>query len=159
MAVAENVNEPLERLARFGKSAAMKSRGERAMLSAGHEDEAVGEFFKLAFFDGAAAFRCAHLHSRGETADVLITTTGFSQERITAAVGGCQLRANVRMKARLFRCVMKLRSAINTIPIEQSHGGHSQLRADVREFFGQGSPVEKTECGCGMEFNVGGHGK
>jgi hypothetical protein len=79
------------------------------VFAAGHEDEAIGEFFKLTLFDRASAFRGTHLHSRGEAAEVLIAATGFGQEGITAAVGGCQLCADVRMDARFFRRLVELR--------------------------------------------------
>ena len=87
----------------------------------------------------------------------MIAAPGFGQERVTAAISGCQLCADVRMDARLCCGFMKLRPAINAVSIEQGHGRHSQFGADAREFFGQGSAVEKTERGCRVEFNVGEH--
>ena len=63
-------------------------------------------------------------------------------------------RADVRFDSDLFGGEVEAWSAVDTVGVEQCHGGHVKVRTHADQFLGQGSAFEKTESRAGVKFDV-----
>jgi hypothetical protein len=68
--------------------------------------------------------------------------------------GACYFGADVRLDPDLLRRQVKAGCAVDSISIEQGHGGHLEMLAHAYQFLGQGSAFEKAESGTGVKFDV-----
>ena len=68
--------------------------------------------------------------------------------------GACYFGADVRLDPDLLRRQVKAGCAVDSISIEQGHGGHLEVLAHADQFLGQGSAFEKAESGTGVKFDI-----
>lgn len=61
---------------------------------------------------------------------------------------------NMRLNTGTLGSQMEARRAINTIAVEQSHGGHVECGAGCDQVLRQSSAFEKTESGTRVKFDV-----
>jgi hypothetical protein len=60
----------------------------------------------------------------------------------------------VRLNADFVGRQVKAGCAVDSISIEQGHGGHLEMLAHADQFLGQGSAFEKAECRTGVKFDI-----
>jgi len=68
--------------------------------------------------------------------------------------GDAQFGADVSPQAEFFHKQVETRGAVDSIGIQQRHGGHVQLGAKLRHFLGDAGGLQEAESGTGMEFYV-----
>ena len=73
---------------------------------------------------------------------------------IGARQQGSDLRSNMRLELELLHGQMKARRTIYAIAIEQGHRRHLMSGAYLRQFLGDRSSFEETECRARVEFDV-----
>ena len=49
---------------------------------------------------------------------------------------------------------VKAWGTVDTVGVEQRHGGHLEVLAHANEFLGQGRAFEEAECGAGVKFYI-----
>jgi hypothetical protein len=68
--------------------------------------------------------------------------------------GAGNFRTDVGFEFELLCGHVKARSTVDTVYVEQRHGGQVELGADCGQFLGQGCAFEKAESGAGVKFDV-----
>src|SRR5581483_1758803 len=63
------------------------------------------------------------------------------------------LGSDVRLNSELLCGQMEARGAIHAVAVQQRHGRHAQLGADVHQLLWDGGPLEEAEGRAGMELD------
>jgi hypothetical protein len=132
------------------------ARSEWTVLAAGEADEAARILSDLVFGDSAFTLWRAEFHASQKAAKILVSFARLGEKGIAKACCGSDFSTNMRLQAGFLRSEMKPRRAVNTVAVKKRYCRHRVFRAGANKFFGQGSALEKTECGAGMKFDVRG---
>ena len=124
------------------------------MIAAGQTDQAARILRDLVFRHRAFTFWHAQFHACQEPAKILIAFPGFGEKRIADTGCGSDFSADVRLYAGFLRSEVEPWRAVNSVAIEERNRRHRIFGAYANKFFGQGSALEKAECGAGMELDV-----
>jgi hypothetical protein len=152
---AKNRDEMLKQSPSCRKAVLLQSMGKRAVFVTRETDQALSMTFEFVQRGGCDfVFGSSQLCCGDKTAEVLVSGTRLHQQGVASAFGKADFRANVGLDSTLLGGKMKARSAVNTISIQQRHGGKAVLRTRERKSFGQGRTIEEGESGTGMEFSV-----
>src|SRR6267154_1820882 len=103
----------------------------------------------------------AQLHLRNQTAEILVSSARSNQQRKPGFTAQrwrkrstSHFRSNMHLEPNLFRRKMKTRRPVYSIPVEQCHRRHTEVRAHSDQFLRNRRPFEEAEGRTGMKFNV-----
>ena len=128
--------------------------GERPVFVPGQADQSGGMFGQ--FFQRGNTFTLprTHLHTRDQPAQVAVALPCGDQQGIAMTPDGGDLRTDVRPDAQTPALQVKPRRAEHPVPVDERHRRHVHPRRHPGKLLGLGSCLEKTECGCRVQFHI-----
>ena len=120
----------------FGVDVVLAENFQQARLGVAREtNKTAGEFRQLLQRGRTLALLGPQLHAGDQAAQILITFARFHQQRISAAVGAGDFRADVRANAGLLGGHVEARRAIDAVAVHKRHGGHVEIGAGAGKIF------------------------
>lgn len=99
---------------------------------------------------------CASKFRAGnESRQIPVPSAGFHQYRQDGAVLHREFRADDWTDPPFAACSVKARRAVESVPVQQSHSGHTQFCGAFCELFRERGPAEEAEGTVGVKFDVG----